>query len=80
MNLFGYKKGKMKLEELENVTLECSRDELLKVIEFLQYSARLSEVHGEDFGHVHFKDWCRKNDHKPQRDLIVVGKKNGNGS
>ncbi len=75
MNLFGYKKGKMKIEELENVTLECSRDELLKVIEFLQYSARLLEIHGEAFGHEHFKDWCRKNDHKSQCDLIVVGEK-----
>lgn len=65
----------MTLVELENVTLECTRDELLKVIEFLQHSARLLEFHGEAFGHEHFKDWCRKNDHDFYQDLIIVGKK-----
>lgn len=75
MNLFGYQKRKTKIVELENVTLECTRDELLKVIEFFQYSAQLLEVHGEAFGHEHFKDWCRKNDHNFQCDLIIVGKK-----
>ena len=62
MTFFGYEKGGEKLLKMEEVSLECTCEELEKLIEFLN---KVKEEHmavknKTDICHSHFKDWKRK--------------------
>ena len=73
MTFFGYEKGGEKLLKMEEVSLECTCEELEKLIEFLN---KVKEEHTAvknktNICHSHFKDWKSKWN-KEDTDFIVV--------
>lgn len=74
MKLFGYEQGKRKLLELKEVSLQGSPEELLAAAAFLTEAAHLMSVHGDSFGHMHYKDWQPENPQwkEIKADLICV--------
>ncbi len=75
MRLFGYQKDNDELLRLEEISLQCSIEELQKIIDFLnktrtEHAAVESKT---DICHSHFRDWdpeWKKSD----PDIVVVTK------
>ena len=73
MKIFGYEKDRDDLLELEEVSLQCSIEELDKFIDFLhnvkkEHSTIVNKV---EFCHSHFRDWD-VTWKKGEADIIIV--------
>lgn len=78
MKAFGYRKDDEDgpLLHLKEVTLQCAARDLETIIEFLGHVKDLMDKHGEDFGHEHLRDFCKKqNEEWSGTDLIIHGAK-----
>lgn len=73
MKAYGYKKDDEELIELQEVSLQCSLEELDKIIEFLINVKKIhSSVSGETkLCHSHLRDWD-KDWNNGEMDFIVV--------
>ena len=62
MKAFGYQKDdeQGQLLSLKEVTLQCSSRDLETIIAFLSHVKDLMDEHGENFGHAHLRDFCKK--------------------
>ena len=72
MKFYGYEPDSEKLSALEEVSIDCTIDELQMLIDFFTYvQERHSFVKDKtEMCHSHLKDWCDHNDYKS--DLIIV--------
>lgn len=73
MKVYGYKRNSEDFVNMQEASLECSLEELEKVISFLQH---VKEQHGKVIGktencHSHYRDWDREWD-KDETDIIVI--------
>ncbi len=75
MKFYGYKKDGDELLELEEVTLQCSVNELEDIIGFLIETKKKhsSVMDKTDICHSHFKDWSESYN-KSNPDFIIVSK------
>ena len=73
MRLYGYRSGgdAGKVMELREISIRASPTTLRRLAEFLTHVAALTERHGSDFGHEHFRDFARDLGSGP--DVVVVG-------
>lgn len=62
LKAYGYPLDNEELDSplrLNEVTFVADVDSLRKLAAFLDHAADLKEQHGANFGHEHFKDFCR---------------------
>lgn len=72
MKVYGYEIEGDELLKLEEVSLEISVSDIDELIRFLGSCKEQMEIHGENFGHEHFKDWLKAQGKKqPDADIIV---------
>lgn len=77
MQFYGYEKDSEQLLKLSESCLECSLDELDKVIEFLQ---QVREKHGKiavktEYPHSHYRDWDKSWTSESSDFIITISKK-----
>lgn len=72
MKFYGYEPDSEKLLTLEEVSIDCTINELQNLIEFFTYvqERHFSVKDKTEMCHSHLKDWCKHNDCKS--DLIIV--------
>ena len=75
MRVFGYQQNSEDLLQLEEISIECSIEELEKLIEFLnEVKTKHNAVKNQtDMCHSHYRDWKSDWNNK-EPDIIMVTK------